>query len=112
VETARAIPREEVNTAETQSLPAFTGLVPRVEMSRQVGPSGSGVIYSLRLADADGRLVSGAQADGQLRETPLEDTERAGVYKSAVLPSDLMPPSGLSVRVFFSNMRIEIPIDG
>ena len=88
-------------------------------MSRQVGPSGSGVIYSLRLADADGRLVSGAQvwlrgqsADGQLRETPLEETERAGVYKSGVLPSDLMPPSGLSVRVFFSNMRIEIPIDG
>jgi hypothetical protein len=118
-ETARAIPREEVNVAETQSLPAFTGLVPHVEMSRQAGPSGSGVVYSVRVADAGGRVVSGAQvwlrgqsANGQLRETRLEDTERAGVYKSGVLPSDLMPPSGLSVRVFFSNMRIEIPIDG
>lgn len=118
-EKAPAIPREEVNAAETQSLPAFRGLVPRVEMSRQAGPSGSGVVYSVRLADSGGRVVSGAQvwlrgqsANGQMRETRLEDTERAGVYKSGVLPSDLMPPRGLSVRVFFSNMRIEIPIDG
>jgi hypothetical protein len=118
-ETARAIPREEVNAAETQSLPAFTGLIPRVEMSRQAGPSGSGVVYSVRLADSGGRVVSGAQvwlrgqsANGQMRETRLEDTERAGIYTSGALPSDLMPASGLSVRVFFRNMRIEIPIDG
>jgi hypothetical protein len=88
-------------------------------MSRQAGPSGSGVVYAVRLADAGGGAVSGAQvwlrgqsANGEIRETRLEDTERAGVYRSGVLPSDLMPASGLSVRVFFRNMRIEIPIDG
>ena len=86
-------------------------------MSRQASPSGSGVVYAVRLADSSGRPVSGAQiwlrgqtADGQTRETRLEDTERPGVYTSGVLPADLMPPN-LSVRAFFSNMRIEIPID-
>jgi hypothetical protein len=71
----------------------------------------------VRLADSGGRPVSGAQiwlrgqtADGQTRETRLENTERPGVYTSGVLPPDLMPPN-LSVRAFFSNMRVEIPID-
>lgn len=101
-----------------QSLPAFTGLVPRVEMSRQTSPSGSGVVYSVRLGDSGGRVISGAQVwlrgqsdNGQMRETRLDDTERAGVYRSGPLPADLMPAGGLSVRVFFSNMRIEVPID-
>jgi hypothetical protein len=101
-----------------QSLPAFTGLVPRVEMSRQTSPSGSGVVYSVRLGDSSGRVISGAQVwlrgqsdNGQMRETRLDDTERAGVYRSGPLPADLMPAGGLSVRVFFSNMRIEVPID-
>lgn len=101
------------------SLPSFSGLLPRVDMSRQASPSGSGVVYSVRMADSGGRAIAGAHVwlrgqgvDGQMRETRLEDTERPGVYKSGVLPPELMPPSGLSVRVFFSNMRIEIPIDG
>ena len=117
-ETPRPAPRETVTPADAQSLPAFTGLVPRVEMSRQTSQSGSGVVYSVRLGDSSGRVLSGAQVwlrgqgdNGQMRETRLDDTERAGVYKSGPLPPDLMPPGGLSVRVFFSNMRIEVPID-
>ncbi len=121
-ETARpappSAPREAVTPADMQSLPAFTGLVPRVEMSRQTSPSGSGVVYSVRLGDSGGRVISGAQVwlrgqsdNGQMRETRLDDTERAGVYRSGPLPADLMPAGGLSVRVFFSNMRIEVPID-
>jgi hypothetical protein len=108
-------PRETASSGDP--LPAFSGLLPHVEMSRQPSPSGSGVVYSVRLADSGGRPVSGAQiwlrgqtADGQTRETRLENTERPGVYTSGVLPPDLMPPN-LSVRAFFSNMRVEIPID-
>jgi hypothetical protein len=98
-------------------LPTFTGLVPRVEMSRQSSPSGGGVIYSVRLTDAGGRAVPGAQIwllgrtpDGQTRETRLDDDERPGIYKSGALPPDLMS-AHLSVRVFFRNMRVEIPIE-
>jgi hypothetical protein len=110
-------PRETASTGDPRLLPAFSGFLPRVEMSRQPSPSGSGVVYSVRLADSGGRPVSGAQiwlrgetADGQTRETRLENTERPGVYTSGVLPPELMPPN-LSVRAFFSNMRVEIPID-
>jgi hypothetical protein len=121
VETTRPspppAPRETADSADARSLPAFSGLLPRVEISRQASPSGSGVVYAVRLADSSGRPFSGAQiwlrgqtADGQTRETRLEDTERPGVYTSGVLPPDLMPPT-LSVRAFFSNMRVEIPID-
>jgi hypothetical protein len=98
-------------------LPTFTGVVPRVEMSRQSSLSGSGVVYSVRLTDAGGRAVPGAQiwllgrtTDGQTRETRLDDDERPGIYKSGALPPDLMS-ARLSVRVFFSNMRVEIPIE-
>jgi hypothetical protein len=108
--------RETAAAVEARPLPAFTGL-PRVDMSRQPGPSGAGVVYSVRLTDPAGQAVPGAQiwlrgttADGQTRETPLDDAQRPGVYSSGVLPPDLMPPS-LSVRVHFSNMRVEIPVD-
>ncbi len=111
--------REPIGPAETQSLPAFTGRIPRLEMSRQAGPSGSDVVYSVRLVDPSGRVLSGAQVwlrgqspNGQIHETRLDDSERAGIYTSGPLPPDLMPASGLSVRVVFSNMRIEIPVDG
>ncbi|HKZ07777.1 MAG TPA: hypothetical protein VJU81_20085, partial [Methylomirabilota bacterium] len=108
--------RDAAAPAEARPLPAFTGL-PRVDLSRQPSPSGAGVVYSVRLTDPAGQAVPGAQiwlrgttADGQTRETRLDDAERPGVYSSGVLPPDLMPPS-LSVRVYFSNMRLEIPVD-
>ena len=118
-EAASAAPRgsrEPATPAESRPLPGFTGL-PRVDMSRQPSPSGAGVVYSVRLTDPAGHTVPGAQiwlrgttADGQTRETRLDDAERPGIYSSGVLPPDLMPPS-LSVRVHFSNMRVEIPVD-
>jgi hypothetical protein len=114
-ETPRA-PRETVASADSRPLPAFTGL-PRVAMSRQPSASDAGVVYSVRLTGPAGQPVPGAQiwlrghtADGQTRETPLEDNQRPGVYSSGVLPPDLMPPR-LSVRVYFRNMRLEIPVD-
>lgn len=116
---AAAPPRvapEPPRPPEPRPLPAFTGL-PRVDMSRQPSPSGAGVVYAVRLTDPAGHAVPGAQIwlrgttpDGQTRETRLDDAERPGVYSSGVLPPDLMPPS-LSVRVHFSNMRVEIPVD-
>ena len=111
-----APPRETVASAESRALPAFSGALPRVEIARQPSESGSGVVYSVRLTDPAGQPLPGAQlwlrgftADGQTRETRLDEA-RPGVYASGVLPPDLMPPS-LSVRVYFSNMRVEIPVD-
>jgi hypothetical protein len=114
---ASPLPSREVAALESRPLPAFNGLLPRVEMSRQTSASGSGVVYVLRVTDSGGLPVSGAQiwlrgqtGEGQMRETRLEEGARAGVYESGALPPELMPPH-LNVRVYFSNMRVEIPID-
>jgi len=71
----------------------------------------------VRLADTGGRPVPGAQVwmrgqsrDGQARETRLDPVDPPGTYRSSPLPANTLPPQ-LSVRVFFSNMRVEVPID-
>jgi hypothetical protein len=61
--------------------------------------------------------ISGAQVwlrgqspDGRTHEAQLDESDRPGLYRSRSLPPDLMPPS-LNARVYFSNMRVEIPLD-
>lgn len=110
-------PSRDVAALESRALPAYTGSLPRVEMSRQASASGGGVVYVVRVTDSGGQPISGAQiflrgrgADGQTRETQLDEADRPGVYRSGSLPPDLMPPS-LNVGVYFSNMRVEIPLD-
>jgi hypothetical protein len=109
-------PRESSELADTRSLVAFNGL-PRVELSRQPSSSGNGIVYIVRLADTGGRLVPGAQVwmrgqsrDGQARETRLDPVDPPGTYRSNPLPANTLPPQ-LSVRVFFSNMRVEVPVE-
>jgi hypothetical protein len=109
-------PRESPEAADTRALTAFSGL-PRVELSRQPSSSGNGVVYTVRLADTGGRAVPGAQVwmrghtgDGHARETRLEAVDPPGTYRSAPLPPGTLPPQ-LSVRIFFSNMRVEVPIE-
>ena len=113
---APAAPRD-VAALESRPLPSFTGLLPRIEMSRQASASNSGVVYVLRVTDSGGEPISGAQvwllgqsADGRTHEIQLDEGDRRGVYQSGSLPPDLMPPS-LNARVYFSNMRVEIPLD-
>ena len=96
------------------SLTAFSGL-PRVEMSRQ--PSGVGTVYTVRLADRGGRPVPGAEVwmrgqtgDGQGRETRLDAVDPPGTYRSSPLPPGTLSPQ-LTVRVYFSNMRVEVPVE-
>jgi len=69
------------------------------------------------VTDSGGEPISGAQvwllgqsADGRTHEIQLDEGDRRGVYQSGSLPPDLMPPS-LNARVYFSNMRVEIPLD-
>ncbi len=113
---APGAPRD-VAALETRPLPSFTGLLPRVEMSRQVSTSDGGVVYVLRVMDPGGAPISGAQVwlrgqspDGRTHEARLDESDRPGLYRSRSLPPDLMPPS-LNARVYFSNMRVEIPLD-
>ncbi len=108
--------RESSDPVDTRSLAPFSGL-PRVEISRQPSSSGNGIVYIVRLADTGGRPVPGAQVwmrgqsgDGQARETRLEPVDPPGTYRSSPLPANTLPPQ-LSVRVFFSNMRVEVPVD-
>ena len=96
------------------SLTAFSGL-PRVELSRQ--PSGAGTIYTVRLADRGGRPVPGAEVwmrgqtgDGEGRETRLDAVDPPGTYRSSPLPPGTLSPQ-LTVRVYFSNMRVEVPVE-
>ena len=96
------------------SLTAFSGL-PRVELSRQ--PSGAGTVYTVRLADRGGRPVPGAEVwmrgqtgDGQGRETRLDPVDPPGTYRSSPLPPGTLSPQ-LTVRVYFSNMRVEVPVE-
>ena len=96
------------------SLTAFSGL-PRVELSRQ--PSGAGTVYTVRLADRGGRPVPGAEVwmrgqtgDGQGRETRLDAVDPPGTYRSSPLPPGTLSPQ-LTVRVYFSNMRVEVPVE-
>jgi hypothetical protein len=110
------VPRESSESVDTRSLAPFSGL-PRVELSRQPSSSGNGIVYIVRLADTGGRPVPGAQVwmrgqsrDGQARETRLDPVDPPGTYRSSPLPANTLPPQ-LSVRVFFSNMRVEVPID-
>jgi hypothetical protein len=108
--------RESSDPVDTRSLAPFSGL-PRVELSRQPSSSGNGIVYIVRLADTGGRPVPGAQVwmrgqsgDGQARETRLDPVDPPGTYRSSPLPANTLPPQ-LSVRVFFSNMRVEVPVD-
>lgn len=96
------------------SLTAFSGL-PRVELSRQ--PSGAGTVYTVRLADRGGRPVPGAEVwmrgqtgDGEGRETRLDAVDPPGTYRSSPLPPGTLSPQ-LTVRVYFSNMRVEVPVE-
>jgi hypothetical protein len=86
-------------------------------MSRQASTSNGSVVYVLRVTDSSGAPISGAQvwllgrsADGRTHEAQLTEGDRPGVYRSGSLSPDLMPPS-LNARVYFSNMRVEIPLD-
>ena len=106
---------ESSELADTRSsLTAFSGL-PRVELSRQ--PSGAGTVYTVRLADRGGRPVPGAEVwmrgqtgDGQGRETRLDAVDPPGTYRSSPLPPGTLSPQ-LTVRVYFSNMRVEVPVE-
>ena len=96
------------------SLTAFSGL-PRVELSRQ--PSGASTVYTVRLADRGGRPVPGAEVwmrgqtgDGEGRETRLDAVDPPGTYRSSPLPPGTLSPQ-LTVRVYFSNMRVEVPVE-
>jgi hypothetical protein len=107
-------PSESSELVDTSSLAAFNGL-PRVELSRQ--PTGNGIVYIVRLADTGGRPVPGAQvwmrgqpADGPAREARLDPVDPPGTYRSSPLPPNTLPPQ-LSVRVFFSNMRVQVPVE-
>ena len=109
-------PLESSELVDTRSLTAFSGL-PRVEISRQSSGSGRGIIYTVRLADPGGRPVPGAEVwmrgqsgDGQTRETRLDAVDPPGTYRSGPLPPGTLPPQ-LSVRVYFSNMRVEVPVE-
>ena len=115
--TSTPAPSRDVGALEARPLPAFSGKIPRVEMSRRASAAGNGVIYFVRVTDSGGQPISGAQivlrgrgADGQTRETQLEEAGEAGVYRSGAVPRDLLPPD-LNVGVAFSNMRLEIPVD-
>ncbi|HTK91123.1 MAG TPA: hypothetical protein VL948_12795 [Verrucomicrobiae bacterium] len=110
-------PSRDVAALESRPLPAFTGLLPRVDMSREAGASDHGVVYVLRVTDSGGQPISGAQvwlrgqgADGKTREVQLDEGDGPGLYRSGSLPPDLLPPS-LNARLHFSNMRLEIPLD-
>jgi len=99
---------------DTSLLAAFNGL-PRVELSRQ--PTGNGIVYTVRLADTGGRPVPGAQvwmrgqsADGLPREARLDPVDPPGTYRSSPLAPNTLPPQ-LSVRVVFSNMRVQVPVE-
>lgn len=114
---APAAPRD-VAALESRPLPSFTGLLPRIEMSRQASASNGGVVYVLRVTDSGGEPISGAQvwllgrsADGRTREVQLDEGDRRGVYRSSPLPPDHVMPPSLNARVYFSNMRVEIPLD-
>jgi hypothetical protein len=109
-------PLDSSELVNTRSLTAFSGL-PRVEFSRQSSGSGTGIVYTVRLADRGGRPVPGAQVwmrgqsgDGQARETRLEAVDPPGTYRSGPLSPGTLPPQ-LSVRVYFSNMRVEVPVE-
>jgi hypothetical protein len=109
-------PLESSELVDTRSLTAFSGL-PRVELSRQSSGSGRGIVYTVRLADPGGRPVPGAEVwmrgqsgDGQARETRLDAVDPPGTYRSGPLPPGTLPPP-LSVRVYFSNMRVEVPVE-
>ena len=109
-------PLESSERVDTRSLTAFSGL-PRVEFSRQSSGSGRGIVYTVRLADPGGRPVPGAEVwmrgqsgDGQTRETRLDAVDPPGTYRSGPLPPGTLPPQ-LSVRVYFSNMRVEVPVE-
>ena len=110
-------PSRDVAALESRPLPSFTGRLPRVEMSRQAGASDHSVVYVLSVTDSAGQPISGAQvwlrgqsADGQAREVQLDEGDRPGLYRTGSLPPDLLPPS-LNARLYFSNMRLEIPLD-
>jgi hypothetical protein len=108
-------PRESSEPpVDTSLLAAFNGL-PRVELSRQ--PTGNGIVYTVRLADTGGRPVPGAQvwmrgqsADGLPREARLDPVDPPGTYRSSPLATNTLPPQ-LSVRVVFSNMRVQVPVE-
>jgi hypothetical protein len=107
-------PGESSEAVDTSSLAAFNGL-PRVELSRQ--RAGDGIVYIVRLADTGGRPVPGAQVwmrgqsgDGPAREARLDPVDPPGTYRSSPLPPNTLPPQ-LSVRVFFSNMRVLVPVE-
>jgi hypothetical protein len=119
--TRAAIVREPVppatpEVADTPAAAASEGL-PRVELSRQPAGTGGEFVYTVRLADQGGRPVPGAQVwmrgqmrDGQARETRLVAADPPGTYRSGPLSPDTLPPQ-LSVRVYFSNMRVEAPVE-
>ena len=107
-------PSESSELVDTSSLAAFNGL-PRVELSRQ--PAGNGIVYIVRLADTRGRPVPGAEVwmrgqsgDGTPREARLDPVDPPGTYRSSPVPPNTLPPQ-LSVRVFFSNMRVQVPVE-
>lgn len=109
-------PLEPSEPADPGALIAFSGL-PRVELSRQPSSSGDGIVYVVRLADTGGRPLPGAQVwmrgqsgEGPASETRLDPVDPPGTYRSSPLALHALPPQ-LSVRVFFSNMRVQVPVE-
>ena len=51
-----------------------------------------------------------AERDRDGRETRLDAVDPPGTYRSSPLPPGTLSPQ-LTVRVYFSNMRVEVPVE-
>jgi len=112
---AASRPQGASRSAITQ--PPFPGL-PRVEVVRETASAAEGRVaaYAVRLSDAMGRPVSGAEvmllarmADGSVENIPLGSGAEPGSYHGAVPPGQSAPVD-LRVRVMTNNRRVEIPL--
>jgi hypothetical protein len=99
------------------ALPGFAGL-PRVELVRRpaAGPGRGGEAYAVRVLDAAGRPIAGAEvsllastAGDTVLDIPLDSGPEPGIYEGTV-PPGRPALTNLRVRVVTSNKRVEIPV--
>ncbi len=93
----------------------FAGL-PRVELVRRPAPGRGDEAYAVRVSDAIGRPVSGAEvsllltlAGGTVLDIPLDSGSEPGVYHGTA-PPVRAAPTNLRVRVVMSDKRVEVPV--
>jgi hypothetical protein len=93
----------------------FPGL-PRVELVRRPVPGRGSEEYAVRVSDATGRPVSGAEvsliltlASGTVLDIPLASGAEPGMYHGTA-PPDRAVPTNLRVRVVTTDKRIEVPL--